>query len=139
MWLRLVAEGRGAASSDILVGYVVHGENSFLGDPAHDMMDDLRYLLRKHGTGTNGLDVDAESFGRWVAFRLRRGGRRGRAARLYLRNAREYSAPLDVLRAGFSLVDGRLAEAARAAIRGRARDTHAEDPLPEPEWLVRYR
>ena len=138
MWLRLAADGRGVASTEILVGYVVHGENSFLGDPAHDMMDDLHYLIRKHGTDANGLDVDAESFGRWVAFRLRRAGKRRRAARLYLRSARDYREPRDVLRAGFSLVDGRVADLARAAL-GRDRDATAEQPLAEPAWLARYR
>jgi glycosyltransferase involved in cell wall biosynthesis len=136
MWLRLAAVGRGVASNEILVGYVLHGENSFLGDSAHDMMDDLNYLIRKHG---NGLEVDAESFGRWVAFRLRRAGRRRRAARLYLRNARDYRSPRDVLLAGFSLVDGRMADAVRASLTGRARDETAEQPLSEPAWLARYR
>lgn len=139
MWLRLAAKARGAACTEILVGYVVHGENSFLGDPAHDMMDDLHYLLRKHGSGAHGLEVDGESFGRWVAFRLRRAGKRRRAARLYLRSARDHREPRDVLLAGFSLVDGRIADVARAVLGGRARRAVPEQPMHEPAWLTRYR
>jgi glycosyltransferase involved in cell wall biosynthesis len=139
MWLRLAAEAPGAACREILVGYVVHGENSFLGDPAHDMMDDLRYLLRKHGSGAHGLDVDGASFGRWVAFRLRRAGKRRRAARLYLRSARAHRDLRDVLLAGYSLVDGRIADLARAALLGRARSVAAEQPMREPAWLAHYR
>ena len=141
MWLRLAAASKAAACEDILVGYVLHPENSFLGDSTHDMVNDLRYLLDKHGAGADGLEVDAASFERWVAYRVRRAGQRRRAARLYLRSARTHRSPRDVLLAGYSLVDGRIAETARGLVR--ADPSSAADrnggPLDEPDWLARYR
>jgi len=139
MWLRLAVEARGAACSEILVGYVVHGENSFQGDSAHDMMEDLSYLLSKHGSGPKGLDVDEASFRRWVAFRLRRAGKRPRAARMYLRSARMNREPRDVLLAAYSFIDGPSADIARRLLPGRGQRAASEQPLREPTWLARYR
>jgi hypothetical protein len=139
LWLRLAAEGSAAVSPEVLVGYVLHGENSFLGDPAHDVLDDLAYLLRKHAAGPHSLEVDAASFGRWVAFRLRRAGRRRRAALLYLRSAHTNRSVRDLLLAAYSFVDGRIADVARAAVRGRRSRLMPAPPVREPAWLARYR
>lgn len=139
LWLRLAAEAKGAACPEILVGYIVHGRNSFQGDSAHDMMDDLGYLLRKHGTGPTSLEVDAASFRRWVAFRLRRAGKRRRAARTYLLSARLNREPRDVLLATYSLIDGPAADLLRRLLLARGQRPASEQPVREPTWLARYR
>ena len=136
LWIRLAREAPGVAIPEILVGYVLHGSNSFLGDPAHDVIDDLDYLQAKHGVGPDGLDIDAAGFTRWVAFRLRRAGHRRRAARTYLRGAVANRSPADVLRAAYAFVDG------RAVRRARGLPAAGEEPTvflgSPPPWLDRY-
>ncbi|MGI8886674.1 MAG: glycosyltransferase family 2 protein [Gaiellaceae bacterium] len=137
LWIRLARASSGVAVPDVLVGYVLHGDNSFLGDRTHDVIDDLEYLVAKYGSGPEGMEIDTAGFTRWVAFRLRGAGERRRAARTYLRGAVAHRSPSDVLRAGYALAYGGPV--------GRMRGTSAPsgDPPafsgPVPEWLDRYR
>ena len=138
LWIRLAREATGVAIADILVAYVLHPGNSFLGDATHDIVDDLDYLVAKHGSGEpDGLTIDTLGFTRWVGFRLREAGSTRRAARTYLRAAARSRAPTDVLRAAYSLVDGRPV---RWALR---RPASTGEPLPgtgeRPAWLDLYR
>lgn len=126
LWIRLAREAPSVAIREVLVGYVLHGTNSFLGDSAHDVIDDLDYLVAKYGHGPDGLEIDTASFTRWVAFRLRNAGERRRAARTYLRGAAANRSPSDVLRAAYAFV-----HAAR-----RSEPVDFTGPLPR--WLDRY-
>jgi glycosyltransferase involved in cell wall biosynthesis len=138
LWIRLAREATGVAIPEILVGYVLHGSNSFVGDATHDVVDDLDYLVAKYGRGPDGVEIDTAGFTRWVGFRLRGAGAKRRAARTYLRGAVAHRSPTDVLRAAYALVDGRQVRRVRelAARRSEA----APPPVgPTPPWLDRYR
>jgi hypothetical protein len=139
LWIRLAPVVRAAACEEILVGYLLHGENSFLADDEHDVVDDLEYLLAKHGRGADGLQVDAAGFARWAAFRLRKAGKRRHAARTYARVALAQRAPRDLGSAAYSLVYGSATEQLRRVFARRPRD--AAEPtatVPRPAWLDRY-
>lgn len=137
LWIRLAREARGVAIPEVLVGYVLHGTNSFLGDPTHDIVDDLEYLVAKYGHGPNGVEIDTAGFTRWVAFRLRGAGHRRRAARTYLRGALASRSATDLLRAAYALVDGPTLRRARGLPLDGSEP--AAIAAPSPPWLERYR
>lgn len=136
LWIRLARGGVGVSIPEILVGYVIHGSNSFLGDSSHDVIDDLGYLQAKHGVGADGLEIDTAEFTRWVAFRLLRAGQRRRAARTYLRGAVTHRTPSDLARAAYAFVDSPLVR------RARGIPSDGRDPVAAvgaaPPWLDPY-
>jgi glycosyltransferase involved in cell wall biosynthesis len=100
MWIRLSEAERGAACSDVLVGYRRHEKNRALGD-----LDSLRpghaYLAHKHRALAAELQVgfNESVFARWLAFIERRAGRRRQAARTCLDAAWAQRNPANLARA----------------------------------------
>jgi glycosyltransferase involved in cell wall biosynthesis len=101
MWIRLSAAERGAACSDVLVGYRRHAANRALAD-----IDSLRpghaYLVNKHRALAAELQVhfNESVFARWLAYCERRAGRRRWAARTCLHSAWAQRNPANLVRAG---------------------------------------
>jgi glycosyltransferase involved in cell wall biosynthesis len=140
LWIRLAFDGRAAAIDDILVGYVVHSQSMLLND-RRDVFAEFRYLVEKHGdvTARTGAHPDAAKFWRWVAAGHLRAGRRGAAARTYMRGARLGRDPRLLLRALAALLGMRGFATARAIARGLRGDDPAKLPIEEPAWIGRYR
>lgn len=138
LWIRLALAGVPAACDEILVGYVVH-ERSMLLTDRRDVFAELEYLARKHQSARAelGVELNRALFWRWVARGHRRAGRRRLAARTYLAGARRHRDPGAVLRAVGALFGERANTAGRAAAMLVGRQEVR--PVPEPEWLSRYR
>ena len=87
MWIRLANAERAAASVDVLVGYVLHGEamQARLSEPAG--AEEFAYLASKHRiVGARSSTAELLT-AQWRASVYRRAGRRLRAAQEYLRSA----------------------------------------------------
>src|SRR4029078_6783211 len=86
LWIRLALAGGAAATSEVLVGYVMHDESMLLTDP-REGVPEMDHLVAKHGAAAraHGVRLDEALFTRWVARGHRLAGRRTRAARTYLR------------------------------------------------------
>jgi glycosyltransferase involved in cell wall biosynthesis len=127
--LALIYAARGARCEEVLIGYVHHA------DAMHVRMLDgiereFQLFADKHAA--DGLDVRSPVIARWIAGGYRSAGRRGRAVRTYLRSARDYRTPSDVVRAAGSL----LGETAMQAARRRREEAAPPPPLA---WVERIR
>jgi glycosyltransferase involved in cell wall biosynthesis len=131
LWLRLVGPARVAVCEEVLVAYVLHDGNMHV---VADPTDELDYLIRKHAASSPPrlVEPDRAGYGRWVAAQRSRAGRRGEAARAYLRTARTMRTPGDLLRAADALAGKR----ASSALRSLRKPETAQ--VPAPEWLARY-
>lgn len=127
-WIRLAASARGAACSEVLVGYVQHA-GSMLLDERRDLLAEFEHLAEKHRSAgrARGVELDRLGFSRAVAWQHRRAGRRQQAAIAYLRGARDCRSPGNVLRAFGAL----LGERAMSLHRRRAVSFR-------PDWLDLY-
>ena len=80
LWIRLASLRPAAATSDVLVGYVMHDESMLLTDE-RDVSDELEYFTAKLARHGHEAEVDPVCFSRWVAGGHLRAGRKRRAAR----------------------------------------------------------
>jgi glycosyltransferase involved in cell wall biosynthesis len=118
LWVRVAAEHEAVRCSDMLVAYMTHPGNMQL--DAERFLGDLAALESKHGWRP-GVRRDAVLAGH-IATIYRRGGRRVRAARWYLRAFLASRAPRDLGRAAGVL----LGE--RAIALSRLRRRRSVDP-----------
>ncbi len=132
LWLRLALNGRAAAVSEILVGYVLHAGNRVVADFG-SLVPEIRYLAEKHrsASAAYGVGFDRLGFSRWVAGGHRRAGRRFRAARVYATSAIAFRDGGSAVRALAVLLGERVMKA------GRRRSS--PDAVATPAWLALYR
>jgi GT2 family glycosyltransferase len=134
LWIRLSSVGEPAAVSDVLVGVLFHPRNKHA---IHDQSAELEALVRKHAAldPPRFLAVDRQGHARWVASQHSRAGMHRRAASLYLRSARRYRSPGDILRS----LDALLAKRPGSLVsrRGREDDRTLVATRP-PDWLGRF-
>ncbi len=135
LWIRLAQRGEAAASTEVLVAYVVHPASMFLttSDP---VVREFDYLAGKHRavTAAEGVQLDRDLFRAWLATAARVAahdrrlqGRRVAAARAYLRIAYSYRSGRDALRAAVALFGDHVMTLAA----GRPRE-----PVVAPTWLT---
>ena len=136
LWIRLARLGAGARSSEVVVGYRRHPDSMVIRGE-QKVLDELERLRRKHRdlTGDDGAEPRRDHVLRYFARAERRGGRRRRAARLYLLAAREGDVAANLLRALVVLLGPHRAISA-ARLRHRA---GASAAVRAPEWLVERR
>ncbi len=140
LWIRLALTGAAAATTDILVGYVMHDESMLLTD-RRDVLPEMDYLVAKHDDAARafGIDLDQALFTRWVARGHRRAGRRTQAARIYLRGARRHRDVGAVPRAALSFAPERIIGVSRWLGGVERRSALKKERVPEPDWLARFR
>jgi glycosyltransferase involved in cell wall biosynthesis len=140
LWIRLALSGPAASVPDVVVAYTMHDESMLLTDP-HDVLPEMDYLVAKHRDASyaRGIAFDRALFARWVARGHRRGGRRWRAARAYLRAVREHRDVGGIPRALASLLGDPVVELARRVARSEQRSRLRKLPLAEPDWIARFR
>jgi glycosyltransferase involved in cell wall biosynthesis len=140
LWIRLALAGSAAATSDVLVGYVMHDESMLLTD-RREVFPEMDYLVAKHGDAAraHGVRLDEALFARWVARGHRRAGRRSQAARTYLRGARRYRDFGAVPRALLSFAPERIVDVSRWMGGVERRSALKKQRVPEPDWVARFR
>jgi GT2 family glycosyltransferase len=137
LWIRLALAGSAARVEDVLVGLVVHSQSMLLVD-RRDVFVEFERLRAKHREAAErfGGGPDPVLFARWVAAGHLRAGRRGAAARTYLRGTRD---PGNVLRAVGAVLGTsamRAGRKLRARVPGRP---VVPDTVVAPAWLESYR
>jgi glycosyltransferase involved in cell wall biosynthesis len=141
LWIRLALEGNGALCPEIVVGYVMQPESMLLTD-RRDVFDEFEYLVAKHreASAAHRVEFDRARFSRWVALGHLRAGRRGDAARTYLRGAVRHRDAGAALRA-FGAIFGPASIPVGRALLFRVSSARRRDAvLPdEPSWLDLYR
>jgi glycosyltransferase involved in cell wall biosynthesis len=140
LWIRLALAGPAAATSEIVVGYVMHEESMLLTD-RRDVFPELDYLVEKHraSSAAYGVDFDRALFARWVARGHRLAGRRGHAALIYLRSAgREHDVGA-LPRAVGSLAPDGVTKLVKKLTGSDRRSALRKLAAPEPEWIARFR
>jgi glycosyltransferase involved in cell wall biosynthesis len=140
LWIRLTLSGPTAATSDVLVGYVMHDESMLLTD-RREVFPEMDYLVEKHGSAAreHGVALDEALFTRWVARGHRRAGRRTQAARTYLRGARRYRDFGAIPRALLSFAPERIVDVSRWLGAVERRSALRKERVPEPGWVARFR
>jgi glycosyltransferase involved in cell wall biosynthesis len=130
LWIRVAREGRGAACTEVLVGYTRHGDNMHLVDVAA-AGPELRYMARKHADLARQLRVPfgVRSYLKWASLTHRKAGRRLPAAAAYVRLGVLMRQPSDVAR-GIGMVLGE-----RVMRLGQ----RPPEPTVAPEWVSLYR
>ena len=137
LWIRLALGARAARVDDVLVGLVVHGRSMLLVD-RRDVFAEFERLRAKHREAAERLGdgPDHVQFARWVAAGHVRAGRRGEAARTYLRGTWH---PGNVARAAGAVL-GPTALRAGSRVLARMPWGRASRPTAvEPVWLEVYR
>lgn len=131
LWLRLAEVGSPAACPEQHVAYVRHRDSMLLKMP-EPLLEEAEYLFEKHAAlaAQRGTAFDALRFERWVASGHRRAGRRGKAARIYLRGAVRHRRPSNLLRAAGAIIGERIWRSASPY--------RYEQGVPTPEWLRGY-
>jgi glycosyltransferase involved in cell wall biosynthesis len=128
LWIRLAAGACPAVCEQVLVAYRLHPDNMHIRNvEAVDV--ELDYLAEKYRTEGDGVRHDLLVWPAlpWQAKAYRRAGRRGRAARLYLRRWRLTHDTRDFAQAMISLIgEPAIRVVRRHWTRGR---------LSRPEWL----
>ena len=140
LWIRLALAGPAAATSDVLVGYVMHDESMLLTD-RREVFPEMDYIVEKHGDAArkHGVELDEALFTRWVARGHRRAGRRTQAARTYLRGARRYRDLGAIPRALLSFAPERIVDVSRWLGGVERRSALRKERVPEPGWVARFR
>ena len=140
LWIRLALAGPAAATSELLVGYVMHDESMLLTD-RRDVFPELEYLVEKHRGAARkyGIEPDQALFTRWVARGHRRAGRRTLAARTYLRGARRFRDVGAIPRALLSFAPERIVDVTRRLGGVERRSKLKMDRDPKPDWVARFR
>jgi glycosyltransferase involved in cell wall biosynthesis len=137
LWIRLALAARAARVEDVLVGVVVHGQSMLLVDRRNVFAEFERLRAKHRGAAERlGGGPDHVLFARWVAAGHLRAGRRGAAARTYLRGTWH---PGNIARAAGAVVGP---SALRAGSRLLARMPWRRAVRPsavEPTWLEVYR
>jgi glycosyltransferase involved in cell wall biosynthesis len=130
LWHQLVSAGRAAATSEVVVAYVVHPENMLLTQEA-DVRREFDYFTAKVALRAGeGTVIDPARFSRWVAGGHLRAGRRRRAAGELLTSGLAQRDLGNVLRG----LAAPLGEWGMVAY-WRLRNTRT----PAPSWLELYR
>jgi glycosyltransferase involved in cell wall biosynthesis len=132
LFTRLLLNGRPAVREQPDVGYVLRA-GSISAAQMDEHFAELELIERRYREQREryGAELNGVEFSRWLAGGLRRGGNRRDAVRAYLRGARRFHSPGNVVRA----LGAMLGE--RAMLLG-----HREPDLPPPEsyrWLDLYR
>lgn len=140
LWIRLALAGSAAATSEVLVGYVMHDESMLLTD-RRDVLPEMDYLVAKHrdAARAHGAELDEALFMRWVARGHRRAGRRMQAARTYLRGARELGDLGAIPRGLLSFAPERIVDLSRKLGGVERRSALKTQRVPEPDWISRFR
>ena len=140
LWIRLALAGPAAATSDVLVGYVMHDESMLLTDE-REVFPEMDYLVEKHRDAAreHGIEPDQALFTRWVARGHRRAGRRSRAAQAYLRSARRHGDLGAIPRAVLSFAPERIVDVSRWLGGVERRSALKKERVPEPDWIARFR
>jgi len=140
LWIRLALAGPAAATSEVLVGYVMHDESMLLTDQ-RDVLPEMDYLVAKHRDAARAHDVELDEalFLRWVARGHRRAGRRRRAAQTYLRAAREFGDIGAIPRALLSFAPETVVDLSRKLGAVERRSALRTQRVPEPSWIARFR
>jgi glycosyltransferase involved in cell wall biosynthesis len=138
LWIRLALAGTAAVCRDLVVGYVMQSQSMLL-THRRDVFTEFRYLAAKHeaAAAKHGARPDAALFARWVALGHLRAGRRGSAARTYLRGALRYGDVSSAARAAAALTGERGFALGRAIAATRRRVAKLD--VDEPGWLELYR
>ena len=138
LWIRLALGHEGAAVDDVLVGCLVHPASMLLVDE-NDVLREFAYVRAKHSAAAEHHRVkpDGAAFVRWVALGHRRAGRRGRAARTYLRGIVRERDLSSIARLALALVGPRPGPGASGRPRAGARALPARY-RHAPAWLGRY-
>jgi glycosyltransferase involved in cell wall biosynthesis len=132
LFIRLLLEAPPSPSREVHVGYVVHPANMSAGQIDRHFEDFERVELKyRDARARHGATLDGVAFSRWLAGGLRRGGRRADAVRAYLRGARRYRSPGNLVRAA-------VVPLGEAAMRTGSR-TRPDPPREIPAWLDLYR
>jgi glycosyltransferase involved in cell wall biosynthesis len=127
MWVRLAARAAPAVSDDVLVAYRLHPGNKHV-RKVEEVDVDLDYLGRKHLPARDSrLNLINSSALAWRARAHRRAGRRGHAARLFLRRWWLTRDARDLAQALLSL----FGDPSFWAVRRR----WTMRKMPYPEWL----
>jgi glycosyltransferase involved in cell wall biosynthesis len=122
MWVRLARAGSALRLTEYLTAYVKHDANMSHRDLPGAELEFARFAA-KH----RDMRIDVERQYRWLAIGLYRDGRPRDAARVYLRTAVRYRAPVNVARAAIVLAGTTATE---WALRVRA-----HEPIERPAWL----
>ena len=140
LWIRLALAGGAAATTEVLVGYVMHDESMLLTD-RREVFPEMDYLVEKHGDAAreHGVELDQALFTRWVARGHRRAGRRTQAARTFLLGARRHRDVGAIPRALGSFAPERLVDASRRVGGVERRSALKTQRVPEPDWIARFR
>jgi glycosyltransferase involved in cell wall biosynthesis len=140
LWIRLALAGPAAATSEVLVGYVMHDESMLLTD-RRDVLPEMDYLVAKHEAAAreHGVEPDQALFTRWVARGHRRAGRKTDAARTYLRGALRYGDIGAIPRAALSFAPERIVDVSRWLGGVERRSALKKERVPEPDWVGRFR
>ncbi len=123
---RLVRSAPGARCPEVEVAYLLHANGMHL---AHLEGVEAEFERMRSAHAREGHRIGSREHSRWLAGSFRESGQRRKAARTYLRGARRYRSPGDVVRAGASLLGER---AIGTVVRRPAAP-------PAPEWLETYR
>jgi len=131
LWLSLADRGTFACCPEILVGYVLHSQNSHALD---NSMTEVDELVRKHAAASppRAVTPDRLGYARWMAAQRSRAGLHRAAAAIYLRTAVAHRSPGSLLRAADALTGKRLSRTLRGSDRGRL------PSAPAPDWLRRF-
>jgi glycosyltransferase involved in cell wall biosynthesis len=139
LWIRLALATRAAATTEVLVAYVIHAQSMLLTD-RRDVFPEMDYLAAKHRPANEayGVAFDRALFARWVARGHRRAGRRWQAALTYARGAFRHRDLGAAVRAVGSLLLRESAIERAGQLEWGGRRLPRMD-VPEPAWLERYR
>ncbi len=133
LWIRLAAEGTGAASPDLLTGYLVHSRGMTVVDVDRTSAE-LTRMTAKYSERGFADSVDHAWFSNWLNDARALGGRPRTAALRHLRSALTNRSSASFRRAARLLL-GDHAVAALEPIRSRLAPRQA---LPRPPWLELY-
>jgi glycosyltransferase involved in cell wall biosynthesis len=116
LWIRLAAISRPAACADVLVGYVRHA-TTMLVMREQEVFDEFAYIVAKHRAASEaaGVRFDPANVLRWMAGEYLFSGRRGKAARTYVRGAVAYRDLANVAKAAAVLLGARPPHMRRTA------------------------
>ena len=130
LWIRVSAAGPVIASREPLLAYRRHPLNMMV-TRADEVTREFERLREKHrdAAAAAGVEFGQSWLAHWTASRALAEGKRGAAARGYLRQAIAERNPRDILRAGAALGGDRLWRL------GQAAESHT---TPHPDWLERY-
>ena len=127
LWVRLAAKAAPAVSDEVLVAYRLHPGNMQVRE-VEEVDTDLDYLGRKHLPARDSRrNLIGSSALAWRARAYRRTGRRGQAARLFLRRWWLTREPRDLAQALVSL----FGDPSFWAVRRR----WTQRKMSHPEWL----